>query len=262
MKSVKLLIIAVICTWVAACAQKVALPSLEDKVQLKETSQFIPTQAYDEKQMPITYEPVENPYLAQRGRVDKGSVLLFIEAKKAINKKDYKTAKAKLLVITGNDDSLAGPWVLMGQIAQEQKELERAVEYYQKAIHINSKNINAYTALAHVQRQLGKFNVAQNTLAEALRVWPDFPEAHLNLGVLYDLYLNKPVMAQQHMEAFLFLTKRDKGEAEAWLEEVKGRTGITTSFIDSGPTHSSDEKVKIKKNSTESPDEKLAGGHQ
>lgn len=243
MKFVKLAVIAVTCVFVAACAQKVSLPGLEDKVELKETSQFIPRQKYDEKQMAISYEPIENPYLAQRGRVDKGSVLLFIEAKKAIKKKDYKTAKSKLLVITGNDDSLAGPWVLMGEIAQEQKELEKAVEYYQKAIDINSENVNAYTGLAHVQRQMGKFNVAQNTLAEALRIWPDFPEAHLNIGVLYDVYLNKPVLAQQHMEAFLFLAKKETEQAEVWFEEVKGRTGITTSFIDLGPEQSAQAPV-------------------
>lgn len=251
MKSVKLSIIAATCVLVAACAQKVALPGLEDKVELKETSQFIPRQAYDEKQMAIIYEPKENPYLSQRGRVDKGSVLLFIEAKKAIKKKDFKTAKSKLLVITGNDDSLAGPWVLMGEIAQEQKEFERAVEYYQKAININPKNINAYTGLAHVQRQLGKFNIAQNTLAEALRIWPDFPEAHLNIGVLYDVYLNKPVMAQKHMEAFLFLSKKDTEEAQEWFEEVKGRTGIVTSFVDLGPENPKAETPKEEKEAVE-----------
>lgn len=235
MKSVKLLLISSAFALVSACSQKVSLPGLEDKVELKGTSQFIPRQQYDEKQIPIAYKGIENPYLNQRSRVDRGSVLLFIEAKKAIKKKDYKTAKAKLLVITGNDDSLAGPWVLMGQIAKEQKQFKQAVEYYQKAIQINSKNVNAYTDLAHVQRQMGKFHVAQNTLAAALNIWPDFPEAHLNIGVLYDVYLNMPLMAQKHMEAFIFLSKKNTEQAQVWFEEIKGRTGIETSFIDLGP---------------------------
>ena len=78
---------------------------------------------------------------------------------------------------------------------------------------------------------MGEFNVAQNTLALALQIWPDFPEAHLNLSILYDLYLNDPKSAQQHMEAYVFLNGNKNAQSEQWLAEIQGRTGITTSFI-------------------------------
>ena len=235
MKFVKWSLVSALILLSAGCAKQAALPGLDDDVVLQDTRSFIPRQQYNEQQIALPYQPAENPYLAQRGRVDKGSVLLFIEAKKAMKAQDFKTAKAKLLVITGNDDSLAGPWVLMAEMALAEGELERAVEYFQKAIVINPKNVNAYTGLAVAQRHMGRFKLAQNTLTEALRVWPDFPEAHLNLGVLYDVYLNQPTLAQMHFEAYLFLATKDKQQAEAWFEEVQTRTGIQTSFIDLGP---------------------------
>ena len=81
---------------------------------------------------------------------------------------------------------------------------------YEEAIRINKDNVNAYLRLALAQRELGEFILAQNTYSEALAIWPDFPEAHLNLSILYDLYLNHPIRAQEHMEAYQFLTNENR----------------------------------------------------
>jgi len=86
-----------------------------------------------------------------------------------------------------------------------------------------------------VQRRQGYFSDAHNTYLEALAVWKDFPEAHLNLAILYDLYLNRAEEAQKHYEAFYFLGGEKDKEAHKWLVEVKQRTGIDTSFIDTPP---------------------------
>lgn len=232
MKFVKELLLLTSILMLGACANKMQIPLAGEKVDLKETQSYLPKQAYDENDKAIAYEPMENPYLELKGKIDKGSVLLFIEAKKAIRKNDYKTAKQKLGVITQKDTSLSGPWVLLGNIAVEQGQYKQAQENYKQAIKITPNNINAYIALAKVQRLMGEFNVAQNTLALTLEVWKDCPEAHLNLGVLYDLYLNQPKKAQQHIEAYLFLNGYKDRKAMAWYNEIQSRTGIKTSFID------------------------------
>jgi tetratricopeptide (TPR) repeat protein len=215
-----------------ACASNMTLPAVGEKAQLKETTRYLPKQAYSEQGAFIKYEEKENPYLAVKSRIAKGSVLLYIEAKKAKRQGDLKTAKKKLMVITQNDDSISGPWVMLGHIAFEEKKYPQAEKHYQQAININPKNINAYVAQAQVQRVMGAYHVAQNTLARALNLWPDFPEAHLNLGILYDLYLNQSEKSQQHLEAYLFLTHYKNKKAINWYSEVQGRTGINKSFID------------------------------
>ena len=223
--------IGVVC--LAGCASNLTtLPVAGEKAQLKETALYVPKISYSEHGEVVEYEIKENPYLAIKSRIDKGSVLLYIEAKKAKRNGDLKTAKQKLKVITKNDDSISGPWVMLGDIAFDEKHYKKSEKHYQQAILINPKNINAYVALAQVQRVVGAYHVAQNTLALALNLWPDFPEAHLNLGILYDLYLNQPKKAQQHMEAYLFLTEYKSLKAMAWFDEVQGRTGISRSFID------------------------------
>ncbi len=228
----KKLVAALSVVLLTACASKLTLPAAGEKAELKETAQYVPKQAYDEQGKLIDYVAKENPYLAVKSRIDKGSVLLYIEAKKAKRSGDLKTAKQKLTVITKNDDSISGPWVMLGDISFEEKKYSQAEKYYQQAILINPKNINAYVALAQVQRVLGAYHVAQNTLALALTLWPDFPEAHLNLGILYDLYLNQSQKSQQHLEAYLFLTQYKSKKAIGWYSEVQARTGINKSFID------------------------------
>ncbi len=204
------------------------------EVTVQETARFLPRQQYDEKGLKIAYQPAENPYLLQSGSINKGSVLLFIEARKALAADDEKTAIQKLNVIIQNDKTLAGPLVMLGDIDMKHERFSAAVSYYQRALSINPGNVNAALGLAQAQRRLGQFVAAQNTYVQALQQWPDFPEAHLNLGVLYDLYLNKPEQAQAHYEAYLFLTNYRSHAAHDWLAEVRSRTGIERSFIDPG----------------------------
>lgn len=232
MKFVKHVSLIISVLALSACATN-TVKQLDNKtVSLKDTIQYMPKQTFTELGDLVEYTAMENPYLAVDSRIDKGSVLLFIEAKKAKRNGDLKTAQQKLKVITNKDKSISGPWVMLGDISFENKDLQQAQQDYEHALEINNENVNAYIALARVQRVMGDFNLAQNTLESALALWPDFPEAHLNLGILYDLYLNKSEQGQQHMEAYLFLTQYKNPEVIAWLEEVKSRTGIKESFIE------------------------------
>ena len=117
----------------------------------------------------------------------------------------------------------------------QKDDLKGAESLYRAALIINPDNINAAIGLAKVQRQQGHYLDAQNSYANALSRWPDFPEAHANLAVLYDLYLNNAELAQQHMEAYLFLNGYRDKQVLQWFEELKQRTGITGSIIDTPP---------------------------
>lgn len=231
MKSVKLISSAVCLLLLAACATQQNLPKVGTQVALVNTQASIPVLSEDEAGKVLPYVPAENPYELQSSKIDKGSVLLFIEAKKALRSQQLNVAKQKLSVITQKDDSLSGPWVMLAEIAVLEKDYPLALQQLRTAIGINKDNVNAYTALAQVQRLMGEFNVAQNTLALALQIWPDFPEAHLNLSILYDLYLNDSKAAQQHMEAYVFLAGNKNEQAKQWLAEIQRRTGVSQSFI-------------------------------
>lgn len=209
---------------VSGCASKKGfqLQDTQGKVDLVATEQYLPVQTYDEKNQLIPYQEKENPYLAQKAQVDKGSVLLFIEAKSAWRNDDANTAKQKLNVIIKNDAALSGPWMMLGDIALAEKDYPQALKHYQQGLIVNPNNINGYTALASVQRLQGRYDLAQNTLAKALALWPDFPEAHYNLSILFDIYLNQAAKAKQHLDAYILLTGGD-AESLKWLQQLSER---------------------------------------
>lgn len=197
---------------------------------LASTLEYLPVPKLDDSGAALPYEPTANPYLLQKGKIKKESVVKYIDAKRAIKQKQYSQAEKLLQELTVEDKSLSGPWIALGDIAVEQKKYSQAADNYIAAIGINEKNINAYMRLAQTQRMQGNFLNAQNTYAKALALWPDFPEAHLNLAVLYDVYLNHPLRAQKHMEAYQFLTHGENKDVAKWLVEIQQRTGVAVSL--------------------------------
>ena len=192
---------------------------------------YIPVQKVGAEGEVVPYQSMENPYLTQAGQVDAAAIDGFIAARRALKKKDYKKADALLDSVVETSSDLAGPWVMKGDIALLQKRESDAATFYQNAIEANKLNVNAYTKLAKTLRLLGRYQESLNTYVAALEVWKDFPEAHLNLAVLYDIYLNDPLLAQRHMEAYQFLTKEKDKTVAGWLEEIKSRTGAEENLV-------------------------------
>jgi tetratricopeptide (TPR) repeat protein len=195
----------------------------------------LPQQQYNAAGEKIAYIPQPNPYLDEAGSVPDEARSIFTVASTRLQQGDFDGAKAKFTLLTEKYPSLSGPWVKLGEIAEAQERYPEAIKHFEKAISVNRNNVNAYMALGLAQRKQGYFSEAFNTYLDALAVWRDFPEAHLNLGILYDLYLNNPEEAQKHYEAYHFLTGEKNENVRKWLVEVKHRTGIDQSFIDSPP---------------------------
>ncbi len=195
----------------------------------------LPRQEYNAAGEKIAYVPLPNPYTAEVESVPDEARSVFVVASARIQEGDLDGAKDKFTMLTEKYPTLSGPWVKLGTIAEAQERYPEAIKLYKKAISINRNNVNAYMALGLAQRKQGYFSDAFLTYLDALTVWRDFPEAHLNLAILYDLYLNNPEEAQKHYEAYHFLTGEKSEKVQKWLVEVKHRTGIDQSYIDIPP---------------------------
>lgn len=196
----------------------------------------LPQQPYDDKGNKVAYEPSPSPYdLASAKPVPPEAVAQFHKANALMANEQHRDARKAFEAITRDFPELSGPWLKLGELAEIGERMERAERSYRKALEINPNNVNAYLALALFQRRAGDFEAARDTYVSALQLWKDFPEAHRNLAILYDLYMNQPAMAQPHYEAYDFLTGGDDPQVADWLIEIRRRTGIETSFIDIPP---------------------------
>lgn len=200
----------------------------QDKIvaQQVDSSQFLPKLTINEVDSQlIPYQAVINPYLLQKGKIEPVLIAQFIEARQAYQGNELNRAKQILQEMLKSSKNLSGPLVLLGDIERQHGNFAEATKQYQQALLINKYNVNAYIRLARVQRQQGEFIQAQNVYVKALSIWRDFPEAHLNLAILYDMYLNKEIEAQRHLEAYQFLTRGKDKKRAGWLSEIQQRTG-------------------------------------
>jgi tetratricopeptide (TPR) repeat protein len=195
----------------------------------------LPRQAYNSAGEKVPYVAQPNPYTADLPALPPGARPIFVVASGLLKEGKLKSAEAQFRKLDERFPSLSGPWVKLGQIAERRERFAEAIEDYKKAIDVNKRNVNAYIALALVQRRQGLFSDAETTYLDALDIWRDFPEAHLNLAILYDLYMNEGEEAQKHYEAYDFLTGGKDEKVHKWLVEIKRRTGIEHSFIDIPP---------------------------
>lgn len=199
------------------------------------SQRYLPKQAYDGQGNKMAYEPAPNPYVGSATPVPEEAVIRFRTGSELMADEQYRAARKAFEAITRDYPDLSGPWLKLGELAEIGERMARAEKSYRKALSVNPRNVNAYLALALFQRRSGDFEEARDTYVSALQLWKDFPEAHLNLAILYDLYMNQPALAQPHFEAYGFLTNGKDPQVADWLIEIRRRTGIETSFIDNPP---------------------------
>lgn len=101
-----------------------------------------------------------------------------------------------------------------------QQEAEAALE---QALSIDPAQPAAATMMAIRQRKAGRFEEARASYQRVLDAHPDYALAHLNLGVLCDLYLQEPRCARAHYQRYQAL--RDGGEEEVaqWVADLDRR---------------------------------------
>jgi tetratricopeptide (TPR) repeat protein len=79
--------------------------------------------------------------------------------------------------------------------------------------------------LGLAQRHLGRFADAERAYREALSIEPDRPTALMNLGVLLDLYLERPTEALPVFERYQAQRTEPDPRVALWLKEIRTRAG-------------------------------------
>jgi tetratricopeptide (TPR) repeat protein len=147
--------------------------------------------------------------------VDRKSVELFDEALAAIHAERYTEAEKLLKELTSRDPDLSGPWFNLGSVY--------AALGDEKAIAANPNNCAAYTELGVLSRRSGDFLSAEaNYLACVSRV-PDFREAYLNLGILYELYLGRLDDALKAYQTYQSLSESPDRRVAGWVSDLERR---------------------------------------
>lgn len=132
-------------------------------------------------------------------------------------------AERELTALATSEPRLAGPYANLGILyfrAGRAAEAAKSLEY---AITLNPRAAY-YNELGMVQRTEGRFDAAEQAYQHALALDPNYAYAHLNLGILYDLYLQQPERALPHYERYQALAPAEAGTVRKWIVDLKRRT--------------------------------------
>jgi tetratricopeptide (TPR) repeat protein len=118
----------------------------------------------------------------------------------------------------------AGPQLNLGLMYLHDSRLPDAEAAFKAALQTTPANPVAGDELGIVERKLGKFTEAEAAYLRAIAAEPNYAPAHLNLGVLYDLYMWEPQKALDQYERYLEIAGENK-QIAGWVVELRKRVG-------------------------------------
>lgn len=136
-----------------------------------------------------------------------------------------KTAQAEKAFqqLTVQHPNYSGPQTNLGILYFHQNKLEKAKQAFQASLKINPQNVVSLNHLGIISRGAGEFKQAHDYYEKALQIDPDYAYAHLNFGILLDLYMGKLPEALQHYQRYQELTKEEDVEVKKWIVDLDRR---------------------------------------
>lgn len=136
---------------------------------------------------------------------------------------DDNNALVQFQSVADKAPQLAGPFINMGLIHLHKKRYQDAEQALLQATTVNPNDAIAQNHLGIVLREQGKFDKAAQAYQQALQIDPNYANAHLNIAVLYDIYLSDLPKALQHYEKYQALTDNKDDQIPKWIADVKQR---------------------------------------
>lgn len=190
---------------------------LESKV-LDQPDEFI--DADDKLSQEASTLSLYQQYLAQQEKIKRHLPAQALEgyqqALAQMKKKRWQQAQQLFDKVMQVEPKLSSGYVNKALISYHQNAPEQALILLETAQSINAINPYLYNLKGIVYRETGDFEQAQLSYEQAIRIWPEYAQAHLNLAVLLELYRGKFSQAKQHYLEYLSLQPNDT-RVQRWL---------------------------------------------
>ena len=151
-------------------------------------------------------------------------------AEAVISLKKGNTEQALELLLQVSTDAPDKPYIFtnLGLAYFKLQKMELAEQAFRKAIIRNNRDAVAYNQLGILQRYKGQFEEARNQYQRAIQIDSDYALAHLNLGILFDLYLQDLELALQQYQKYQALITEEDSRVAGWIIDIKRRLKTTT----------------------------------
>lgn len=147
----------------------------------------------------------------------------FNKAVAALRGTDPQAAIDLLTPMSESHPDYAGIWVNMGIAYYQLKQQDSARQAFNKAVELDPGQAAAHNYLAFMAREAGQFQQAEAAYGRALQANPDYALTHLNIGVLYDLYLHQSERALAHYREYQILIGSADKTVSKWIIDLERR---------------------------------------
>lgn len=163
------------------------------------------------------------PEKAPEPKVDPKVAADYKAALDAMQGGQTEKAKQLFLVMAQAYPNLSGPYANLGIIHFQAGDHAAAAAAFNKALEINPKNAVSLNHLGIISRNKGEFKPAQQYYERALQADPNYAYAHLNYGILLELYMGKLDDALEHYKKYLSLTGDEDATVKKWVVDLERR---------------------------------------
>ena len=163
-------------------------------------------QALEYLQLAVTLEP-RNPALQS----DLGSLYLRLG--------DLEEARAHYIRATALRPQIPDYWILLAEFSIEHDLYlqESGLPAAQKAYALSPNDPYIITLLGRAHHSLGEFDLAMNYFTQVLSQFPDYPPAHLHLGLLY---IDQDNLSAAQQEFLLVIQLAPESQSAMFAEKL------------------------------------------
>lgn len=148
---------------------------------------------------------------------------LFGEAAAALRAGNADLAARRFGELAAKYPNLAAAHANQGLAAMQAGDVDAAVAAMERAVALRPDNAAWQNRLGVLLRRAGEFQRAEQAYQAALAADNGYANAHLNLGILYDVYLQRPERALTHYKQYQTLSGQPDDEVALWIADLERR---------------------------------------
>lgn len=142
---------------------------------------------------------------------------------KVLKSGKIKDAEKKFQQFVAAYPKVAGGHLNLALIEYQNENYKESESHVDEAIELSPRNAIAYNLKGKLLRLRGEFKEARLAYSKALLADPEYAPGHLNIAILYDIYLQYLIDARTHYKKYMDLKGKESAKVKFWLQDLEYR---------------------------------------
>ncbi len=156
-------------------------------------------------------------------KVDPKAAVAYEAALVSMRAGNHSRAESQFKKLIKDFPTFSGPHNNLGILYFHADKLEQSKSSFNNALKLNPHSVVSLNHLGIISRGEGDFKQAHDYYERALRSDPEYAYAHLNFGILLELYMGKLPEALEHYKRYQELTKEEDKKVKGWIIDLGRR---------------------------------------